>query len=131
MKTMAKRVFISFDYDHDSDLKIMLAGQAKHTDTPFNIADASVKEELSGDWKKKVRERIKKVDLVAVICGEFTHTAAGVSTEVTIAQEESISYFLLWGRPDKTVRKPMAAKSTDKIYNWTWDNLKSLIGGGR
>lgn len=131
MDTMAKRVFISFDYDHDPDLRTMLAGQAKHPDTPFNIADWSVKEELTGDWKKKVRERIKKVDIMVVICGESTHTAAGVSTELTIAQEESIPYFLLCGRADKTVKKPTAAKTSDKIYEWTWDNLKKLIGGGR
>jgi hypothetical protein len=131
MDTMAKRVFISFDYDHDSDLRIMLTGQAKHPDTPFNIADWSVKEELTGDWEKKVRERIKKVDIMVVICGESTHTAAGVSTEVEIAQEESVNYFLLWGRADKQVRKPTAAKTTDKIYEWTWPILKKLIGGER
>jgi hypothetical protein len=38
------RAFISFDYDHDSDLKTMLVGQARHADTPFEIADWSVKE---------------------------------------------------------------------------------------
>ena len=27
--------------------------------------------------------------------------------------------------------KPKAAKSSDKIYKWTWDNLKSLIHGVR
>ena len=31
----AKRVFIAFDYDHDEDLRNLLAGQAKHPDTPF------------------------------------------------------------------------------------------------
>lgn len=47
------RVFISFDYDHDSDLKTMLVGQAKNEDSPFEIDDWSVKEELSGIGKKK------------------------------------------------------------------------------
>ena len=52
------KVFISFDYDNDSDLKTMLVGQSKNDDTPFEIADYSVKQELSGDWKEKVRGRI-------------------------------------------------------------------------
>lgn len=82
------RVFISFDYDHDSDLKNLLVGQAKNEDSPFEITDMSVKEELSGDWKEKVRQRIKKVDQVIVICGEYTDTASGVSAEVRITQEE-------------------------------------------
>ncbi len=129
---MAKTpVFISFDADHDEDLRILLAGQAKNPDTPFDIADWSVKEQLSGDWKEKVRSRIKRVEQVAVICGEHTDTATGVSTEIRIAREEGTLYFLLWGRKDKTCRKPTAAKESDKIYKWEWDILKKLIGGAR
>jgi hypothetical protein len=126
-----KRVFTSFDYDHDADLRIMLLGQSKHEDSPFEMADWSVKEEMTGDWKEKVRTRIKKCDIVAVICGEHTDTATGVSAELRIARDEEIPYFLLHGRKDKTCKKPASAKSTDKIYDWTWDNLKKLIGGGR
>jgi len=126
-----KRVFISFDYDHDSDLKNLLVGQARNEDSPFDIADWSVKYELTGDWKAKVREKIKKVNVVAVICGEYTDTASGVNAEVKITQEEKIPYFLLWGRSNKKCKKPKNAKPSDKIYKWTWDNLKRLIHGKR
>lgn len=40
-------------------------------------------------------------------------------------------YFLLAGRADGGNKKPKAALSTDKMYEWTWDNLKNLIGGAR
>ena len=123
-------VFISFDYDHDQDLKNLLVGQAKNTDSPFEIADWSVKE-ATGDWKEDARRRIKRVDQVIVLCGEYTDSATGVNIEMRIAREEGKSYFLLWGRADKTCKKPTAALNTNKIYKWTWDNLKSLIGGGR
>jgi hypothetical protein len=126
-----KRVFVSFDYDHDEVLKNFLIGQAKNPDSPFELADWSIKEAISEEWKKKARTRIKSVDLVAVLCGQHTHTATGVSAEVKISQDESIPYFLLKGYADKTCTKPTAAKSTDKLYNWTWPNLKTLIGGGR
>jgi hypothetical protein len=129
---MAKtRVFISFDYDHDSDLKVMLAGQAKHSDTPFEFADWSIKEAIDSRWKDKARTRIRSIDVVAVICGMHTHTATGVSAEINIAQEESKPYFLLNGYSGKTCVKPLQAKVTDKVYVWTWDNLKILINGGR
>jgi hypothetical protein len=108
-----------------------LVGQSKHEDTPFEICDWSVKEPFTGDWKKKVKERIKKCQQMIVICGEHTHTATGVSHELEIAQEEDMPYFLLKGYADKTCYKPTAAKASDKMYNWTWDNLKKLIGGGR
>ncbi len=125
------KVLISFDYDNDSDLKNLLVGQSKLSDSPFEIADWSVKEHLTGDWKQKVRTKMKRVDQIIVICGEKTHTATGVAAEVTIAQEESVPYFLLNGRAAKNCTKPTTAKPTDKIYNWTWDNLKKLIGGAR
>ncbi len=125
------KVFISFDYDHDVDLKNLLVGQAKNEDSPFEITDMSVKEELVGDWKEKVRQRIRKVDQVIVICGEYTDTANGVAAEVKITQEEDKPYFLLWGRSDKTCVKPRTAKESDKIYKWTWDNLKRLLNGER
>lgn len=126
-----KRAFISFDYDHDEDIKNLLVGQAKNDDSPFEIADYSVKEPLTGDWKKKVEAKMKLVGVVIVICGEHTDTATGVSAELKIAQELEKDYFLLRGRKDKTCVKPKAAKSSDKMYKWTWDNLKKLIGGGR
>jgi len=112
-----KRVFISFDYDHDSDLKTLLIGQSKLDDSPFEIADWSVKEELSGDWKEKVREKIRKVSVVAVICGEYTDTATGVNAEVKITQEEEKPYFLLKGRKDKTCEKPKSAKNPTKFIS--------------
>lgn len=129
---MAKtRSFISFDYDHDSDLKNILVGQAKNPDSPFEITDMSIKEAIAKDWKENARRRIKECDVVIVICGKHTNTATGVSAEVKIAQEENIPYFLLRGRSGEKCIKPTAAKDSDKIYNWNWDNLKLLIGGAR
>ncbi len=126
-----KRVFISFDYDHDEGTKIMLAGQAKLPDSPFDFTDASIKEPLTGDWKEKVRRRMDNIDVVIGLCGEHTHTAKGAATEIEIAQEKSVPYFLLRAYPDKNCTKPTSAKFTDKVYKWTWDNLKVLIAGGR
>jgi len=123
-------VYISFDYDHDVDLKILLVGQAKNDDSPFDIADWSIKDP-SPDWKEKARERIKRSDQVAVICGEHTDTATGVSEEIRIARSEEKPYFLLWGRAKKICKKPKAALDSDKIYEWTWQHLKDLIGGKR
>ena len=126
-----KRVFTSFDFDHDDDLRTLLVGQSKNPASPFDLIDWSLKEPMAGDWKEKIRARIKRCELVIVICGEHTDTAAGVNEELKIAMEESISYFLLYGRSSKTCVKPKAATSSDKMYKWTWDNLTSLIGGAR
>ena len=126
-----KRAFISFDYDYDSDLKNMLVGQARNYNSPFEITDMSIKEAIDRNWKENARRRIKSCDVVIVICGKHTNTATGVSAELKIAQEERVSYFLLWGRSDEICVKPSAAKDSDKVYKWTWDNLNLLIGGSR
>ena len=130
-KMIKQRAYISFDYDHDDDLRTLLAGQAKHPDTPFEIKDRSLKEPLTGDWKAKVRRRMDNVDVVIVICGQYTNTAKGVAAELTIAREEKKPYFLLYGRSEKTCVKPTTALASDKMYKWTWDNLKALIHGNR
>ena len=127
---MKKRVFISFDYDHDSDLKVLLVGQSKNEDSPFEIADMSIKEAIQTDWKSSARRRIRNCDVVIVICGEYMKSATGVNVEIRIAQEENIPYFLLQGRGGGGT-KPVAARNSDRIYKWTWDNLKKLIGGSR
>lgn len=126
-----KRVFISFDYDHDESLKNLLVGQSRYTDSPFDITDMSIKEPIATNWKENARRRIKGCDVVIVICGTHTDTASGVSTELKIAQEEGVNYFLLHGYSERNCVKPKSAYTSDKIYKWTWDNLKKLIGGAR
>ncbi len=126
-----KRVFISFDIDHDEGTKRMLAGQADLPDSSFDFKDASVKDHLTGDWKEKVRRRMDNIDVVIVLCGTNTHTASGVATELTIAKDKEKSYFLLAAYSDKICTKPTSAITGDKVYKWTWDNLKQLIGGAR
>lgn len=126
-----RRAFIAFDYDHDEDLRNLLAGQARHPDTPFEMANWSVKEPFHGDWRAKVRERIRQTDFTIVICGQWTHLATGVADELRITREEQKPYFLLYGRADKACTQPTSALPSDKTYRWTWDNLKALIAGQR
>jgi len=125
------RVFISFDYDHDEGAKTMLAGQARLPDSPFDFTDHSVRDHLPGDWREKVRRRMDNVDLVIVLCGELTHLARGVADELSIARERFKPYFLLAAYADRPCTKPSTALPSDKVYRWTWDNLKALISGVR
>ena len=126
-----KRAFISFDFDYDEDLRNLLAGQAKTPDSPFNITDWSVKEPMTGNWREKVRRQIRRTDLTIVVCGEYTYRATGVATELDITRSEGKPYFLLHGRKDRTATRPESAYQSDKIYDWTWENLKKLIAGAR
>lgn len=126
-----QKVFVSYDFDNDATIKMFLVNQSKHDDTPFDIWDSSVKAHMEGDWEAKVKAKIRNVDIVCVLCGEKTHTAKGVAIELQIAKDLDKPYFLLKGYKDLACTKPTTAPTTDKMYNWTWENLKNLIHGGR
>jgi hypothetical protein len=120
------RVFISFDYDHDNDLRVLLLGQAKKHDTPFSFEDWSIKQETKG-WKEDARKRIRRCNAVIVICGQHTNTAVGVAAEIKIAREEGVPYHLLKGRKSGTCRRPRGSSWLfDSIQDWSWVNIQSM-----
>ena len=131
-RTSRRNVFVSFDYDNDQRLKEGLIGQSRYSNSPFNVADFSMKEAApQSKWRSEARKRIEMCSVVVVMCGQHTDKAAGVSDEVKIARDLGKPYFLLRGHPDKKCVKPNAAKSSDKMYTWTWENLVKLLNGRR
>ncbi len=101
------------------DTKVMLAGQAKLPDSPFDLTDASVRKHLTGDRDSEIRRQMDNIDVVIVLCGEHAYLAKGVAAELKIAQEKNTPYFLLAAYADRTCTKPTSARSSDKVYEWT------------
>jgi hypothetical protein len=124
----ASRVFVSYDYDHDLDLKNLLVGQARHKDTPFFVEDWSVKYASRG-WKSDARSRISRASQVIVICGHHTNQAVGVGAEVEIARETGTPFYLLRGRKNGPARRPQGVWFWETIYSWTWENLRAITTG--
>ncbi|MXY20267.1 MAG: hypothetical protein F4Y49_02910 [Dehalococcoidia bacterium] len=132
MSDSRQNVFVSFDYDNDLQLKEGLIGQSRNDNSPFDVADFSMKEAApQSKWRKEARGRIERCSVVIVMCGQHTDKASGVSAEITIARELDKPYFLLRGYRKRKCVKPKSAKSTDKMYNWTWNNLELLLAGHR
>ena len=122
---MAKRVFVSFDYDHDLRLRDFIIGQAKNPDSPFEVCDWSLKEaEKESDWKDKARRRIKNCELVIVLVGPYTHKAPGVLAEVKMAREEGKRVVQIIGYRDG---KYTPVEGAGILYSWNWENLKKLL----
>jgi hypothetical protein len=123
---MAKRVFVSFDYDNDKVLKDFIVGQSKKEDSPFTVADWSMKEAApQKNWGDEARTRIKRVDLVIVMVGPNTHKAPGVLKEVKIAREEEKPIIQIIGYKDGDYTP---VPDAGRLYSWNWDNLKKQIG---
>ena len=122
---MAKRVFISFDFDNDEALKNLMVGQARLPDSPFEISNWSMKEAAPEiGWVLEATERIKRSDLVLVIVGPKTYRASGVLKEVRIAREEGIPIIQMIGYKDVDYT-PVPGAGT--LYRWSWENLKKLL----
>jgi len=122
---MAKRVFISFDFDNDKVLKDFMVGQSRLEDSPFEIYDWSLKESApEEDWEDEARKKIKRSDIVLVMVGEKTYKASGVLKEVKITRDEEIKIIQMIGYKDKDyTRVPDAGH----LYSWNWENLKNLL----
>ena len=126
-----KRVFISFDFDNDADLRGNLVAQSKRPDSPFSIDDYSLAAPYDEKWKKKVRRIIRHADVVIIICGEHTRNASGVAAELTMSREVHTPYVLLRGRRHRPCTKPAGARSDDEMHPWTWKTLHHLIDARR
>ena len=80
------RIFVSFEFGKDNDLKSSFFGQAK-VNTPHRVRNFSLKEAYPDHkWVEEARSAIKECDVVIVLIGKDTHNAPGVKTEVGIAR---------------------------------------------
>ena len=120
-----KRVFVSFDFDHDRALKDFIIGQARLPDSPFDIFDHSLKEAApERDWVNKARSAIRRSEIVLVIAGTQTYRARGVLQEVAMARDEAVPIVQIIGYKDRDCRP---VPNAGRVYAWTWENLKKLL----
>ncbi|MBT9132844.1 MAG: hypothetical protein DDT32_01687 [Syntrophomonadaceae bacterium] len=116
-----KRVFVSFDYENDKELKDLLVGQSRLSYFPFEIIDWSMKEAApQRNWEREAKGRIKRSRKVVVVAGRRTHKAPGVIKEVEMARELGVPVMQIIGlKRGKCPRVPNAGRR----YKWTWENL--------
>ena len=119
------KVFVSFDFDNDKKLKEFIIGQSKNSDSPFEVADWSMKEAApQRNWEDEAESRIKRSDLVLVMVGPETHKAPGVLKEVEMARRNNIRIVQVIGYKDGNYT---AVPNAGRLYSWNWDNLKKLL----
>ena len=124
-----KRVFFSFDFDKDQNLKHHMVGQLKLESSPFAAADWSMKEAApERNWELEAESRIKRSDVVVVLVGEKTHKAPGVVKEVAIARrlKKPIVQIILQIIGYKN-SSPIAVPGAGRLLKWTWANMTSVL----
>jgi len=122
------RTFISFDFDNNSDHKLLFAGQAKNSRTPFSIADWSSKEALpQSTWEQRISEKISKCDLMIVLVGRQTAWATGVEKEIRFAAYHKIPVFGVYVDGAGTMTALPSGLSRNMVTTWSWDNIAQAI----
>lgn len=119
-----KRVFVSYDYDHDHHLKSTFLGQAKLPDSPFSVSDLSLQEPYpEKTWISKAQRAIARCDIFIVLLGRNTHSAPGVLQEIQLAKGMGKARFQL--RPQGTTYGPL--EDAGEVVVWKWKNLKARL----
>ena len=85
--TDKKIVFVAFAVE-DQRQRDFLKGQTLTTACPFEYIDMSVKEAYDGEWKERVRTRIRRSDGVIALVSENSVTSSGQKWELSCAKEE-------------------------------------------
>ena len=120
-----KRVYVSFDFDKDKVLKDFIIGQSKNPDSPFEVADWSMKEAApQRSWEDEARDRINRSDVVIVMVGQSTHKAPGVLKEIRMARDAKIPIYQIIGYRDTS---PTPVPDAGRLLSWSWENLKNLF----
>lgn len=119
------RIFVSFDFDNDAELKTFIVGQAKLADSPFEIENWSLNEPAPDrTWQQKARARIARSDVIVVMVGPKTHRAKGVLAEVAIADELNKPVRQIVGYRDAN---PTPVPGAGRLYRWSWPTVKKLL----
>lgn len=122
------RAFISFDFDNNSNEKILFAGQAKNSATPFNIEDWSSKSSLpQKEWEELIEGKVIKCNMLIVLVGKKMSTATGVVKEITFAKNNDVPVFGIYvDGADESSTLPSGLQRNRTIA-WDWKKIAIAI----
>ena len=122
------RAFISFDFDHNEDEKILFVGQSKNSKTPFNIEDWSSKSELpQSQWENRIEEKINRSNMVIVLVGKNMATATGVVKEISFAKKNNVPIFGVFVGGANTYNTLPTGLQHNRVISWEWNSIALAI----
>ncbi len=122
IKMSKTKVFLSFDYEHDLDMKNNFIAQSERQDSPFSVKDMSLEGRIP-NWQQRAREAINNCNVFVVLLRENTHQATGVLREVKMARQLNKRRFQLREKR----HNPQRIEGAGEVVAWTWNNLKKKL----
>lgn len=126
---MSPRAFISFDYDHDEEIKRLFAGQGtKSSPTPYHVEDWSSKVPLpQAQWEALIASKVKGCNLMIVLVGPHAANAGGVAKEIQFAKQADVPFFGVYVNGANANTALPAGLPRNRVVAWTWPNVGSAI----
>lgn len=126
---MSPRAFISFDYDHNENSRMLFAGQGSSSSpTPFTIADWSSKEPLpEREWEALIAAKINRCNMVIVLVGRSMGSATGVIKEIAFANQANVPVFGVYVDGANSSSVLPAGLPRYRVVTWSWPTIASMI----
>lgn len=122
------RAFISFDFDHNKDERVLFVGQSKNSKTPFSIEDWSSKSALpQSKWEAEIKKKINKCNMIIVLVGKSMATATGVDKEIKFAKDQGVPVFGVYVDGANTKSTLPKGLQRNRTISWKWDNIANAV----
>lgn len=123
------RAFLSFDFDHNEESKILFAGQAKKdSPTPFVVEDWSSKRSLpEAQWEALIAKKIANCHLLIVLVGRSMGSAYGVAAEIAMAKDKNVPFFGVYVDGAGTNSTLPSGLARNRTISWNWKNIAAAI----
>lgn len=122
------RAFISFDFDHNENARMLFVGQCKNSRTPFDIEDWSSKSALpQSQWEANMRAKIAKCNMLIVLVGKSMASATGVAKEIAMARDQNVPYFGVYVDGASTDSTLPVGLARNRTITWTWEGIAKAI----
>ena len=118
-----RRIFVSFEYDRDNELKNNFFKQAEENSTHRVVNSSLNRAYETAEWKAKARTAIRGSDVVIVLVGQDTQNAPGVLTETDIAQQ--LGKPIIQVRPHG--RTYAGVPHLDDPIPWKWTTINRAL----
>jgi hypothetical protein len=122
------RAFISFDFDHNENARMLFVGQAKNSRTPFAIQDWSSKSALpQAEWEESISGKIGRCNLVIVLVGRTMASATGVAKELVMAKAGNVPFFGIYVDGADASSNLPAGLPRNRTIKWNWEAIAAPI----
>ncbi len=120
------RIFVSFEFDQDNNLKNSFFRQAREQ-SQHRVRNCSLNQAYPDEaWKNKARQAIRECDIVLVLVGQNTHNAPGVLVETDMARSMNKPTIQVLSAKARRSNYQGVPRLEDRIP-WKWDAINQRL----